>query len=123
MKFLLFFVSSGLLIGLVLLARAIFRNKLAPGVIYAMWLIPLLRLLIPFGTWETPVFGTAAEIVNAPYYLISEWMDGENDKETVRYAETENKDAQAPTRERAAVAPDYDTAKAGTEVKQDAQTG
>lgn len=77
MKFLYFIISSGLLIGLVLLARIKFRSKLAPSVIYAMWLIPLLRLLVPFGTWETPVFGIAADVMNAPYYLISEWISGD----------------------------------------------
>ena len=40
MRFLYFFISSGLLIGLVLLDRTKFRKKLAPGVIYTMWLIP-----------------------------------------------------------------------------------
>lgn len=77
MRFLYFFVSSGLLIGLVLLIRALFYKKLAPGVIYALWLVPLLRLLIPFGAWELPVFGTAANILNAPYAVFTEWEQKE----------------------------------------------
>lgn len=75
MRFNVFFISSSLLIALVWAIRKIFRKKLAPGVIYALWLIPLIRLLIPFGIWEFPVmFGTTADILNAPYALVSEWM-------------------------------------------------
>ena len=122
MRFLYFFISSGLLIGLVLLARTKFRNKLAPGVIYAMWLIPLLRLLIPFGVWEAPVFGTAAQIINAPYYLVAEWLGGEPDKDTGTYAETENMDVQAPSAEVAAAAPGYDTEKTNAEIRQNVPT-
>lgn len=78
MIFLQFFASSSVLIGLILLIRMVFRKKLAPGVVYALWLIPLLRLLIPFGMWELPVFGTVAEILNAPYSLVSELMKEES---------------------------------------------
>lgn len=122
MRFLFFFISSGFLIGLVLLARTKFRNKLAPGVIYAMWLIPLLRLLIPFGVWEAPVFGTAAQIINAPYDLVSEWLNGENDNASEMYTETGNEDTQTSSREMAAVTSGYDTAKTEAEVKRDAPT-
>lgn len=71
MRFLNFILSSGLLISLVLVVRTKFRKKLAPGVIYALWLIPLFRLLIPF-TWEAPAFGAAAQVMNAPYELAEE---------------------------------------------------
>lgn len=71
MRFLHFILSSGLLISLVLVVRTKFRKKLAPGVIYALWLIPLFRLLIPF-TWEAPAFGAAAQVMNAPYELAEE---------------------------------------------------
>lgn len=75
MRFTVFFISSSLLIALVWAIRKIFRRKLAPGVIYALWLIPLIRLLIPFGIWEFPVmFGTTADILNTPYALVSEWI-------------------------------------------------
>ena len=122
MRFLHFFISSGLLIGLVLLARAKFRNKLASGVIYTMWLIPLLRLLIPFGAWETPVFGTAAQIINAPYYLVSEWLGEETGKDNGIHTETEIVDAQTPSREVAAVMPGYDTEKTNAEIRQNVPT-
>lgn len=82
MRFLHFILSSGVLIGLVLVVRTKFRKKLAPGVIYALWLIPLLRLLIPF-TWEIPVAGTAAQMMNAPYELVSEWVSEEEENENV----------------------------------------
>ncbi len=75
MRFFMFLISSSLLIGLVVLFRKLFRKTLAPGVIYALWLIPLLRLLIPFGGWEFPAFGTAADFFNMPYALVTEWMD------------------------------------------------
>lgn len=77
MRFLMFLTSSSLLICLVLLIRRLFRKKLAPGAVYALWLIPLLRLLIPFGVWELPVFGIGADIFNTPYALVTEWMDRE----------------------------------------------
>ena len=75
MRFLYFFVSSLCLIGLVLLIRNVFRKKLAPGVIYALWLIPMIRLLLPFAGWELPVFGIAADILNAPYEIVSEMLE------------------------------------------------
>lgn len=84
MKLLQLILSSGLLIGLVLAVRTLFRKKLAPGVIYALWLIPLLRLLIPF-TWEIPVAGTAEQMMNAPYEFVSEWV-GEEENEKVSIA-------------------------------------
>lgn len=95
MRFLMFFISSSLLICLVLFVRGLFRKKLAPGVIYALWLIPLLRLLIPFGTWELPVFGIGADIFNTPYALVTEWIDGEHtQKNDVFDREPENVQAQ-----------------------------
>ena len=75
MRFFMFLISSSLLIGLVMLIRKLFRKTLAPGVIYALWLIPLLRLLTPFAGWEFPAFGTAADIFNMPYALTEEWMN------------------------------------------------
>ncbi len=77
MRLLYFFLSSSVLIGLVLLIRRVFRKKLAPGVIYALWLIPLLRLCIPFAGWELPVFGTTGAFFNAPYTFVSQWLEQE----------------------------------------------
>ena len=81
MRFLYFIISSSLLIGLVLVIRKLFQKSLAPGVIYALWLIPLIRLLVPFAGWEMPVFGTMADILNSPQALVSEWMDEQEDSQ------------------------------------------
>lgn len=72
MRLLYFIVSSSVLICLVLLIRNLFRKQIAPGMLYALWLIPLIRLLVPFGFYETPVFGTAAEFFRSPYTVMSE---------------------------------------------------
>lgn len=72
MRLLYFVISSGSLIGLVLLIRKMFRKQIAPGILYALWLIPLIRLAIPFGFFEMPVFGTAAQLLSAPYAAVSE---------------------------------------------------
>lgn len=76
MRLLYFFISSSVLIGLVLGIRRIFRKQISPGLMYALWLIPLIRLLIPFGFVELPVFGNAAEIFASPYHAVSMMADG-----------------------------------------------
>lgn len=48
MKFIGFIVGSGGLIGMILLIRIIFRRRISPGMRYALWLIPAIRLLFPF---------------------------------------------------------------------------
>lgn len=84
MKFLYFLIGSGVLIGLMLLVRTLFRKQIAPGMLYALWLIPLIRLLIPFGFFEMPVFGTVSEMLCSPYEALAEagelwtrWTDEE----------------------------------------------
>lgn len=104
MRFLYFIFSSSLLIGLVLLIRSMFRKKLAPGVIYALWLIPLLRLLVPFAGWELPAFGTMADVLNSPYALVSEWMDGEEYSQENDISDTERVNAQVSPQEAEKVA-------------------
>ena len=121
MRFLNFCISSSVLIGLVLWSRVKFRNKLAPGAVYAMWLIPLLRLLLPFGVWETPVFGVAADIMNAPYYLVSEWISGDAAEESGLHMAEEYLDVQVPEREVAAAAPNYREEKIDPEALQNAE--
>lgn len=54
MRFLYFVFSSSMLILLVLLIRTFLRKQLSPAVIYALWLIPALRLLTPFASAELP---------------------------------------------------------------------
>jgi len=75
MRLLYFIFSSSILIGLVLSIRKMFRKQIAPGMLYVLWLIPLIRLLFPFGFWEPPVSGTAAEIFGAPYTVLSEMAE------------------------------------------------
>lgn len=74
MKTLYFLFSSSLLIGLVLLFRKVFRKKLSPEVIYALWMIPLIRFMIPFVLWEVPIYSTVVDVLNIPYRVVSEWM-------------------------------------------------
>lgn len=79
MRLLYFFISSSVLIGLVLGVRSLFRKQVSPGMMYALWLIPLLRLLIPFGFVELPVFGGAAWMFTSPYQTLGIMADGLED--------------------------------------------
>lgn len=79
MKLLYFFIISSLMIGLMLLFRKLFRKKLSANVIYALWLLPFLRLMLPAGFVEAPVFGTAAEILNRPVSIIEEIIKTPNE--------------------------------------------
>ena len=40
-------LQGAVLIGAVLALRAVFARRMAPGVLYALWLLPAARLLIP----------------------------------------------------------------------------
>ena len=60
---------------LMLLFRSIFRKKLSSNVIYTLWIILYFRLLIPFGYWEIPVFGTTAEIIYRPMAVAEQLFD------------------------------------------------
>lgn len=72
MKGLYFLINSSILIGLVLIIRRILRKQIAPGMLYALWLIPLIRLLIPFGFVELPAFTGAPAFFSAPYTIFEE---------------------------------------------------
>lgn len=85
MKLLYFFITSSLLIGLVLLFRKLFRKKLAANVIYALWLLPFLRLLIPIGFIEVPLFGTATEFINRSVAVVEEFFESPNEVSTDIY--------------------------------------
>ena len=69
MRMTYFILTSSFLILLTLLFRCLFHKKLSPSVIYALWLIPYLRLLMPFGVVEVPMFGAAANFLNNPFYV------------------------------------------------------
>lgn len=75
MRIVYFIITSSLMIILMLLFRSIFRKKLSSNVIYTLWIILYLRLLIPFGYWEIPVFGTTAEIIYRPMAVAEQLFD------------------------------------------------
>ena len=75
MRIVYFIITSSLMIVLMLLIRSIFRKRLSSNVIYTLWIILYLRLLIPFGYWEIPVFGTAAEIIYRPMAVVEQLFD------------------------------------------------
>lgn len=81
MRWLYFSLSSSVLIGLVLLVRSVFRRKLSPGVIYALWLIPMLRLLVPFAAWEMPpVYGVTQTVLEV-------FAPAQEEEDAMEYAE------------------------------------
>ncbi|MEG1883925.1 MAG: M56 family metallopeptidase, partial [Clostridia bacterium] len=51
-------LQSALIITVILLIRSIFKGKINPKLQYALWLLPMMRLLIPFST------PSAASILN-----------------------------------------------------------
>lgn len=67
-------VSSAMLLGFLLLIRKIFQKKLAAGVLYALWLIPMLRLLIPFGIWEVNM---------DPFAVFRQWQQPKISQEVI----------------------------------------
>lgn len=69
-----------------LLFRRFFRKKLSANVIYGLWFIVFLRLLIPFGYWDMPVFGTAAEYIYRPMTVMEQYF---NENETKQLATNE----------------------------------
>lgn len=84
MRILYFAVSSSVLIGLVLLFRRLFRRQLSPGVIYGLWLLPLIRLLVPFGVGDLPLSGRAWELWNAPYALMEQAVESLMEEESTK---------------------------------------
>lgn len=75
MRIVYFIITSSLMIILMLLFRSIFRKKLSSNVIYTLWIILYFRLAVPFGYWEIPVFGTAAEIIYRPMAVVEQLLD------------------------------------------------
>ena len=75
MRILYFIVTSSIMIGLMLLIRSAFRKKLSASVIYTLWLILYFRLLLPFGYWELPLFGTAADITYRPAVIVEQLFE------------------------------------------------
>lgn len=75
MKLVYLFLSSSVLIGAVLLIRKCFRRMLAPGVLFALWLIPLLRLMLPAGIGLSVSSEKMTQTLNAPYALVREAVE------------------------------------------------
>ena len=74
MRFWYFVFSSGLLILLVLWIQKAWSGKLSPKAKYALWLVPALRLLVPFGMVERPV----GSVLSLPYTVFEsavDWLD------------------------------------------------
>ncbi|MDE6602680.1 MAG: M56 family metallopeptidase [Lachnospiraceae bacterium] len=59
MRFVSFLVGSESLIGMMFLIRVLLRGKIPPGILYALWLVPAVRLLIPFTLIPVPVLPEA----------------------------------------------------------------
>lgn len=101
MRILYFIITSSLMIGLMLLFRRLFRKKLSANVIYGLWFIVFLRLLIPFGYWDVPVFGTAAEYIYRPMTIVEQLLK-ENEKEQTLVSEEIHK-TETPERDSAII--------------------
>lgn len=67
MNFIYFVISSSTLILLVSAFRKMFSRKLSPVAVYALWLIPALRLLLPFGLVKIPEGSGALDLLTIPY--------------------------------------------------------
>ncbi|MDE7332946.1 MAG: M56 family metallopeptidase [Lachnospiraceae bacterium] len=63
MRFICFLAGSGSLIGMMFLVRGTLRSRIPPGMLYALWLIPALRLLFPFTLIPVPVLPKTTEAV------------------------------------------------------------
>lgn len=55
MSLLIWEASSALLIAAVLAIRAVFRERMSAGFRYALWAVVLIRLLVPFTVFKSPV--------------------------------------------------------------------
>ena len=66
-------LQGAVLIGAVLALRAVFARRMAPGVLYALWLLPAARLLIPGS------IGSAFSFLNfngRKIYTVLNWTHG-----------------------------------------------
>ena len=70
-----YIVTLSLLIAAVLLVRGIFRKTISPRVIYALWLVVVVRLCLPFSLFEVEV--------PLPTFMEAEDMEQETETEPV----------------------------------------
>lgn len=77
MRFWYFAVSAGLLVLLVLAIQKKWRNQLSAKARYALWILPMIRLLIPFGMAELP----EGNVMSLPYaafeYTVNAFREGD----------------------------------------------
>ncbi len=48
-------ISLSTLIGIILIIRAAFRKSVSPRIVYALWLIVLVRMLVPFSLFTVRI--------------------------------------------------------------------
>lgn len=80
MKFAYFLFGSDLLMIAVLLIHRFLQRKLPPRGLYALWLIPAIRLMLPFGWVELPGTGMPGAVLGTPYRIAEELFGNETDK-------------------------------------------
>ena len=77
MRFWYFAVSAGLLVLLVLAIQKKWRNQLSAKARYALWILPMIRLLIPFGMAGLP----GGHVMSLPYaaceYTVKAFREGD----------------------------------------------
>lgn len=83
MRFAYFIFGTGLLILCMLLIHRFLYRKLTPGKLYALWLIPALRLLIPFGWLEMPQTDITGKVLGTPYRLMAELFSEKTKKKAI----------------------------------------
>ena len=64
-------ITSSALILLVLLLRAVIKDRVSPRLRYALWALVLVRLLAPVSLWESPASVLNAARANSGYQLAS----------------------------------------------------
>lgn len=79
MRFFYFTFTSSLLILAVLAIRSLFRQKISPAVMYALWLFPVLRLMMPFGVMELSGSTAGEQLLTAPYMIVEEMISALQD--------------------------------------------
>lgn len=79
MRFTYFLFGSNLLLAAMLLVHRFLHRKLPPQGLYALWLIPAIRLMLPFGWLELPQTGMPGVVLGMPYRLIAEAFDNQID--------------------------------------------
>lgn len=72
MRFVYFLIGANLLLLSVLLIHCLLYRKISARGLYALWLIPALRLLMPFGWLELPQNSMAGIALATPYRMVAE---------------------------------------------------